>query len=82
MSCPPPVVLVVVGYDSGSCGNPALRGRTAALAATMADGARLVERTHVTEMHLGEQKPDWEALDAADAIVFGCPLTWAPHPPG
>jgi len=68
-----PVILVVVAYDSGSRGNPALRGRTAALAAAMADGARLVERTHVTEMHLGEQKPDWEALDATDSIIFGCP---------
>jgi len=68
-----PVILVVVVYDSGSRGNPALRGRTAALAAAMANGARLVERTHVTEIHLGEQQPDWEALDAADSIVFGCP---------
>jgi len=68
-----PVILVVVVYDSGSRGNPALRGRTAALAAAMANGARLVERTHVIEIHLGEQQPDWEALDAADSIVFGCP---------
>ena len=67
------MILVVVVYDSGSRGNPALRGRTAALAAAMGNGARLVERTHVTEMHLGEQQPDWEALDAADSIVFGCP---------
>lgn len=73
MSCPPPVILVVVAYDSGSRGSPAVRGRTAALAAAIADGARLAERTHVTEMHLGEQTPDWEALDAADSIIFGCP---------
>lgn len=63
----------MVAYESGSRGNPALRGRTPALAAAMADGAWLVERTHVTQMHLGEQEPDWEALDAADSIIFGCP---------
>ena len=45
MSCPPPpLILVVVAYDSGSRGNPALRGRTAALAAAIADGARLAGR--------------------------------------
>jgi len=24
-------------------------------------------------MHLGKHEPDWEVLDAADSIIFGCP---------
>jgi NAD(P)H dehydrogenase (quinone) len=73
MSSPPFEVLVVVAYDSGSRGNPELRGRTAALATAILHGAGAVERTHVLTMRLGEQQPDWEALDASDAIIFGCP---------
>lgn len=73
MSAPPAEIQIVVAYDSGSQGNPALRGRTAALAAAIAQGARAVPRTHVQTMHLGEQDPDWDALDAADALIFGCP---------
>ena len=66
-------ILIVVAYDSGSRGNPALRGRTAALAKAIADGARAAGQTEVMGMHLGQQEPDWEALDAADTIIFGCP---------
>jgi NAD(P)H dehydrogenase (quinone) len=73
MNSPFAGVLVVVVYDSGSRGNPALRGRTAALATAIIDGARTVERTHVLGRRLGEGEPDWAALDAADAIIFGCP---------
>ena len=40
MSAPPDEVLIAVAYDSGSRGNPALRGRTAALAAAITHGAR------------------------------------------
>ena len=72
MSCPPPVVLVVVGYDSGSRGSPALRayGGSGRRHGRWRPAGRA---DSVREMHLGEQEPDWEALDAADAIVFGCP---------
>ena len=73
MNSPLAGVFVVVAYDSGSRGHPALRGRTAALATAIIDGARTVERTHVLGMRLGEREPDWAALDAADAIIFGCP---------
>ena len=73
MSSPSSGILVVVAYDSGSRGNPALRGRTAALATAIVRGARAVERTHVLDIRLGEHEPDWAALDAADAIIFGCP---------
>jgi hypothetical protein len=59
MSSPRAGVLVVVAYDSGSRGNPLLRGRTAALAAAVADGARAVEKTRVLDMRLGERDPDW-----------------------
>ncbi len=73
MSLAPAGTLIVVAYDSGSRGNPALRGRTAALAKAIADGAQAAGQTEVMDMHLGRREPDWEALDAADAIIFGCP---------
>jgi NAD(P)H dehydrogenase (quinone) len=73
MSFAPAGMLIVVAYDSGSRGNPALRGRTAALAKAIAGGARVAGQTEVMDMHLGRREPDWEALDAADAIIFGCP---------
>ena len=66
-------MLLVLVYDSGSRGNPLLRGRTAALAAAIIRGARVVADTHVADMRLGEREPDWGTLDAADAIIFGCP---------
>jgi NAD(P)H dehydrogenase (quinone) len=73
MNAPPGQVLVVVVYDSGSRGAVTLRGRTAVLATAIVHGARTVRGTHVLNMHLGDQEPDWDALDAASAIIFGCP---------
>ena len=69
----PVEVLIAVVYDSGSRGNPALRGRTGALATAIVRGVLTVAGTDVTDMHLGKHEPDWEVLDAADAIIFGCP---------
>jgi NAD(P)H dehydrogenase (quinone) len=69
----PGEVLIAVVYDSGSRGNPALRGRTGALATAIVRGVRTVAGTDVADMHLGKHEPDWEVLDAADAIIFGCP---------
>ena len=68
-----PGVVVAVVYDSGSRGNAGLCGRTAALATAVVRGARSVTGTHVLDVRLGQHDPDWRALDAADAIVFGCP---------
>ena len=73
MSASPDEVVIAVAHDSGSRGNPALRGRTAALAAAITRGARAVARTRVQAMHLTEREADWDTLDAAAAIVFGCP---------
>jgi multimeric flavodoxin WrbA len=73
MNTPPGQVSVVVAYDSGSRGAVTLRGRTAALATAIVHGARTVRRTHVLNMHLGDQEPGWDALDAANAIIFGSP---------
>jgi NAD(P)H dehydrogenase (quinone) len=73
MNAPPGEIQIVVAYDSGSRGSPALRGRTAVPAAAIARGARGVQQTRVQAIHLGEQQPDWDALDTADAVVFGCP---------
>jgi len=52
-------------------------GHTAKQAAAVADGARGVSDTDVSEVSVEdlseETGPAWETLDAADAIVFGCP---------
>ena len=52
-------------------------GHTAKQAAAVADGARGVSDTDVSEVSVEdvseETGPAWEKLDAADAIVFGCP---------
>jgi len=52
-------------------------GHTAKQAAAVADGARGVSGTEVSEVPVEdfseETSPAWEKLDAADAIVFGCP---------
>jgi NAD(P)H dehydrogenase (quinone) len=66
-------ISVVVVFDSGSRGQPSLGGRTAAVADAIADGARSLRATEVTLAPLNGGHPPWEALDAADAIVFGCP---------
>ncbi|MHB8645502.1 MAG: flavodoxin family protein [Thermomicrobiales bacterium] len=66
-------VRIAIIYDSGSRGNPALRGRTAVLARAIARGAAMVEEAVVTLIPVAERARYWEVLDAADAIVFGCP---------
>lgn len=52
-------------------------GHTAKQAAAVADGARGVSAVAVDEVPVEdlteEDSPAWEKLDAADAIVFGCP---------
>ena len=73
MSSQPTEVQLAVVFDSGSRGNPTLRGRTAMLAEAIICGATAVAGTHVSRMHLGQREPDWKALDAADSIMFGCP---------
>lgn len=70
---PDATVSVAVVYDSGSRGHPALSGRTRVLAEAVAKGAEEVEGTVVRLVPVAERVGHWEALDAADAIVFGCP---------
>jgi ketosteroid isomerase-like protein/flavodoxin len=71
MSSPRPSIAIV--YDSGSRGNPALRGRTEVVARAVAAGAQSVARTRVTLIRATDPDLRWPILDAADAIVFGCP---------
>ena len=56
-------------------------GHTAKQAAAVADGAREVSGTDVSEVPVEdlseEASPAWEKLDAAEAIVFGCPTYMA-----
>ncbi len=66
-------VIVAIIFDSGSQGNPALRGRTAALAQAIARGAASVDGTAVKLIPVGERAHHWDELDEATAIVFGCP---------
>jgi NAD(P)H dehydrogenase (quinone) len=66
-------VSIVIVYDSGSRGHPSLRGRTEAVAKAIAEGARAVPGTEVTSAPVASPDRPWESLDAADAIVFGCP---------
>lgn len=66
-------VSVAVVYDSGSRGYSALSGRTRMLAEGIARGAGAVEGTAVTLIPVADRASHWETLDAADAIVFGCP---------
>lgn len=57
---------VAVAYHSGF-------GHTAVLAAAVADGVRATGAT-VTVLAVDELTDgDWDVLDGADAIVFGCP---------
>jgi NAD(P)H dehydrogenase (quinone) len=70
---PDGTVSVAVVYDSGSRGYPALSGRTRVLAEAVAKGAEDVEGTVVRLVPVAERAGHWEALDAADAIAFGCP---------
>ena len=80
LSMPEPDTTVSVGivYDSGSRGYPALSGRTRVLAEAIARGAGAVEGTAVTLIPVADRASHWEALDAADAIVFGCPTYMGP----
>jgi NAD(P)H dehydrogenase (quinone) len=71
---PDTTVSVAIVYDSGSRGYPALSGRTRVLADAVAKGARMVKRTAVTLIPVADRASHWEVLDAADAIVFGCPI--------
>jgi multimeric flavodoxin WrbA/ketosteroid isomerase-like protein len=71
MSSQRPSIAIV--YDSGSRGNPALRGRTEVVARTVAAGAQSVPRTRVTLIRATDPNRRWPILDAADAIVLGCP---------
>lgn len=66
-------VSVAIVYDTGSRGQPALRGRTGVLARAIARGAESLAGTNVTLVHVNERDQHWKTLDAADAIVFGCP---------
>jgi NAD(P)H dehydrogenase (quinone) len=66
-------VIVAIIFDSGSQGNPALRGRTAALAQAIARGAASVDGTVVKLIPVQEHAPHWDELDEATAIIFGCP---------
>ena len=70
---PDMTVSVAVVYDSGSRRHPALGGRTRVLAEAVARGAEAVDGTVVALIPVTERDDHWEALDAADAIVFGCP---------
>ena len=70
---PDTTVSVAIVYDSGSRGYPALSGRTRVLAEAVAKGARMVKGTAVTLIPVADRASHWEVLDAADAIVFGCP---------
>jgi multimeric flavodoxin WrbA len=66
-------VLVAVVYDSGSRGHPAVGGRTRVVAEAVARGAEAVGGTAARLIPVAERDDHWEALDEADAIVFGCP---------
>lgn len=66
-------VMVAIIFDSGSQGNPVLRGRTAALAQAIARGAASVDETLVKLISVQERWHHWDELAQATAIVFGCP---------
>jgi multimeric flavodoxin WrbA len=68
-----PQVSVVVVFDSGSQGRPDLSGRTEVVAKEIVAGASNVPNTAVTLVSVADPEYPWELLDAADAIVFGCP---------
>jgi NAD(P)H dehydrogenase (quinone) len=70
--CDAPVSLVIA-YDSGSRGNVALCGRTGVIAGAIGRGAEAVADTRVTLLPVEQRENTWDVLDAADAIVFGCP---------
>jgi NAD(P)H dehydrogenase (quinone) len=73
MPTPDCQVSLAVVYDSGSRGNPALSGRTGVVARAIVRGAESVAGTRVGLVPVGVRDGAWDMLDAADAIVFGCP---------
>lgn len=68
-------VMVAIIFDSGSQGNPVLRGRTAALAQAIARGAASVDETLGKLISVQERGHHWDELAQATAIVFGCPTS-------
>lgn len=73
MPTPDPAVAIAIIYDSGSRGVPVLAGRTRVLAEAVAAGAGAVAGSRVVMIPVAERGAFWHELDAADAIVFGCP---------
>lgn len=61
-----PKIAVTVVYHSG-------KGHTEAQAKAVVEGLERVAGTTVTLFKVGESEPDWAALEAADAIIFGAP---------
>ena len=57
---------IAVVYHSGY-------GHTAAQAKAVAEGAQAVDGAEVQVVSLGEGEVPWETLNAADALIFGCP---------
>jgi NAD(P)H dehydrogenase (quinone) len=57
---------VAVVYDSGY-------GHTKKQAEAVASGAAQVEGVTVALIALAEGEPDWTAIEAADAVIFGSP---------
>jgi NAD(P)H dehydrogenase (quinone) len=66
-------VSVAVAYNSGSRGYPALSGCTSVLAEAIAREAGVVEGALITLIPDVDRASHWEAMDADDAVVFGCP---------
>ena len=58
---------ISVVYDSS------FRGQTAALAESVAAGARSVEGAEVHLFHVDQVDDNWDTLHASDAIIFGSP---------
>jgi multimeric flavodoxin WrbA len=62
--------MIAIVYHSGY-------GHTKALAEAVAAGAAEVGGTEVSLVPVGEAEARAAELDAADAIIFGSPTTWA-----
>jgi len=61
------MVKVSIVYDSS------FKGQTAALAETVAEGARSVEGADVHVIHVDQVSDHWPTLHTSDAIIFGSP---------
>ena len=64
---------IAIVCDRGCLGNPARRWRAAVLARALSRGAAAVVGTEATLLPVAERARHWETLDAAAAVVFGCP---------